>query len=436
MLPSKFKNFLKLFLANILVFLAVAIVIEVGGQIYAYFHPAYKVIPFAPHPVMGWRFIPNSDHIVTGDYWYAREFSAEVKINSHGFRDLERSVEKDKNTVRIALLGDSMISARQVEFEKTAGQLLEKRLNKEFGAKTGKKYEVLNFGVDGYGVDQMFLNWDTYAYNFKPDYVFLYIFEKNYLRTISTTWCQKGFFGIDGLGKGKCLNIRPLVTLKLGRAEILSVEERENFVNDFLYINHRELEGLKINQISYIGKLPFQIFLPKEFQKFVDQQQKFIKKEMSGERILKMGRKSFLMHLMSDMKGRADKFVKNNENERAPYYGSGDKIDFPSWDTTNWVNLKTLQVLGGEVLNSKSDFIIVDSFQFHNESIPPTQLASNLLSNLSQSFRFGYIKLYEGLNESREKGNSPRWKYDLHLNEIGNEIFANSMFNYLETKLN
>ena len=27
---------------------------------------------------------------------------------------------------------------------------------------------------------------------------------------------------------------------------------------------------LKFNQISYIGKLPFQIFLPKDFQKFVD----------------------------------------------------------------------------------------------------------------------------------------------------------------------
>ena len=175
MLPPKFKKFLKLFFANILGFLAVAIVIEVGGQIYTYFHPAYKIIPFAPHPIIGWRFIPNSDHIVTGDYWYAREFSAEVKINSHGFRDFERSMEKDKNTVRIALLGDSMISARQVDFEKTAGQLLEKRLNKEFGAKTGKKYEVLNFGVDGYGVDQMFLNWDTYAYKFKPDFVFLYL---------------------------------------------------------------------------------------------------------------------------------------------------------------------------------------------------------------------------------------------------------------------
>ena len=436
MLPSKFKNFLKLFLANILVFLAVAIVIEVGGQIYAYFHPAYKVIPFAPHPIIGWRFIPNSDHIVTGDYWYAREFSAEVKINSHGFRDFERSMEKDKNTVRIALLGDSMISARQVDFEKTAGQLLEKRLNKEFGPKTGNKYEVLNFGVDGYGVDQIILNWDTYAYKFKPDFVFLYIFEKNYLRTISTTWCQEGFFGLDGLGQGKCINIRPLVTLKLGRPEILSVEERENFINDFLYINHRELEVLKFNQISYIGKLPFQIFLPKDFQKFVDQQQKFIREEMGGERILKMERKSFLMHLMSDMKGIADKFVKDNENGREHYYGSGDKIDFPSWDTTNWVNLKTIQVLGGAVLNSKSDFIIMDSFQFHNESIPPTKLASNWLSNLSQSFHFGHIRLYEGLNESTEKGISPRWKYDMHLNETGNEIFANSMFGYLETKLN
>lgn len=141
MLPSKFKIFLKLFLANILILLVVAIVVEVGGQTYAHFHPAYKVIPFIPHPILGWRFIPNSDHIVTEDYWYVREFSAKVKINSHGFRDFERAMKKGKNTVRIALLGDSMISARQVDFEKTAGQLLEKRLNKEFGAKTGKKYE-------------------------------------------------------------------------------------------------------------------------------------------------------------------------------------------------------------------------------------------------------------------------------------------------------
>jgi hypothetical protein len=47
-----------------------------------------------------------------------------LKINSHGFRDFERTIDKDKNTIRIALLGVSMIAARKADFEKTARQLL------------------------------------------------------------------------------------------------------------------------------------------------------------------------------------------------------------------------------------------------------------------------------------------------------------------------
>ena len=126
--------------------------------------------------------------------------------------------------------------------------------------------------------------------------------------------------------------------------------------------------------------------------------------------------------------------LENNWKNEA-MYSTGDS-DSLSWFANNLVNLKTLQVLGGNILNSKSDFIIVDSFQFHSDSVPPTQFSSNWLKNISRYFNFGYIPLYEGLNESREKGNSPRWKYDMHLNEIGNELFANSMFGYLETKLN
>ena len=53
MLRRKIKTFCKLLLANILIFLVVGIIIEIGGQTYAYFHPAYKVIPFVPHPVLG-----------------------------------------------------------------------------------------------------------------------------------------------------------------------------------------------------------------------------------------------------------------------------------------------------------------------------------------------------------------------------------------------
>jgi len=457
MLPSKFKKFLKLFLANILVFLAVAIVIEVGGQIYAYFHPAYKVIPFVPHPILGWRFIPNSDHIVTGDYWYAREFSPEVKINSHGFRDFERSMEKDKNTVRIALLGDSMISARQVDFEKTAGQLLEKRLNKEFGAKTGKKYEVLNFGVDGYGVDQIILNWDTYAYKFKPDFVFLYVFERNYLRTVSPVWCQEGFFGIYNLGQQgdrKCLYIRPVIVL---RSELVSMQDVKKYHQqqrsndkkitlDFSYIEPKTLEefkelfeSLKHQEIQHrIKRLPLNLITSRDYDLFVEKQDKYLNKYMNGKRMVKIN-KMVLGSLLSEISNKIKESLITQPLEynweMDAMYTTGDS-DSLSWVANNLVNLKTLQVLGSNILKSKSDFIIVDSFQFHKESIPPTKFASNWLKNISQYFNFGYIPLYEELNESRERGNSPSWKYDMHLNETGNEIFSNSMFGYLETKLN
>ena len=118
----KTKNLFLLLFSNILVFTVVIIIIEIGGQGYAYLNPAYKTISFVPNRILGWRFIPNSEHKITGNYWYAREFSVNLNINSHGFRDFERTIKKDKNTIRIALLGDSMIAAREVNFKKTATQ--------------------------------------------------------------------------------------------------------------------------------------------------------------------------------------------------------------------------------------------------------------------------------------------------------------------------
>ena len=109
--------------------------------------------------------------------------------------------------------------------------------------------------------------------------------------------------------------------------------------------------------------------------------------------------------------------------------------NYPSWITTNLVNLKTLQVLGENIINSNSDFIILDSFQFHNESIFPTKLASNWIKNLAQYSNFKYIPLYKKLNESENQGNLPTWQFDSHLNKMGNKLFADSMFSYLKTKL-
>ena len=64
-----------------------------------------------------------------------------VRINSHGFRDRERSYDKPEGTSRIVVLGNSWTEALQVPLEKTCPALLESDLQK-YGCFNGKRVEV------------------------------------------------------------------------------------------------------------------------------------------------------------------------------------------------------------------------------------------------------------------------------------------------------
>jgi hypothetical protein len=74
------------------------------------------------------------------------DFDTIMVTNNHGFRgpDFERA--KPAGRYRVALLGDSLLAANQVQIEQTWAYLLERRLR----AVAGRRVEVLNFGVDGY----------------------------------------------------------------------------------------------------------------------------------------------------------------------------------------------------------------------------------------------------------------------------------------------
>ena len=61
--------------------------------------------------------------------WFRAEGEAYIKINSAGLRDREHSVAKPPNTVRIAVLGDSMTEALQVPSGKPFWAILERELN-------------------------------------------------------------------------------------------------------------------------------------------------------------------------------------------------------------------------------------------------------------------------------------------------------------------
>jgi len=132
--------------------------------------------------------------------WYRDEGNAYVRINSDGWRDVERSKPKPANTVRIAVLGDSFIEAVQVPLEATFTAQLEHELNycQPFGTKA---VEVLNFAVAGYGTAQELLTLRHRAGEYSPDIVMLAFLPSNDVRNNSRTlesWKVRPFFELKG----------------------------------------------------------------------------------------------------------------------------------------------------------------------------------------------------------------------------------------------
>ena len=75
---------------------------------------------------------------------WSREHRARIRVNSLGLRDVERTVVKPKGTVRVGLLGDSMVEGAQVSQEATFGTLAEHRLRSQ-----GYNVELINLAVAG-----------------------------------------------------------------------------------------------------------------------------------------------------------------------------------------------------------------------------------------------------------------------------------------------
>lgn len=77
---------------------------------------------------------------------------------------------------RVALVGDSFTFGLEVTYEESWGQQLERKL--------GKDVQVLNFGVDGYGVDQAYLKYRQQVRAWRPDVVILGVIDHDLGRTM------------------------------------------------------------------------------------------------------------------------------------------------------------------------------------------------------------------------------------------------------------
>ncbi|HEV7893043.1 MAG TPA: SGNH/GDSL hydrolase family protein [Pyrinomonadaceae bacterium] len=110
--------------------------------------------------------------------WYRKEGEAFVKINSDGLRDREHTKVKPPETFRIAVVGDSYAEAFQVAQGAAFWSVMERRLQ-DCHALQGRRVEVINFGVSGYGTAQELITLREKVWEYSPDVVLLAVTTNN-----------------------------------------------------------------------------------------------------------------------------------------------------------------------------------------------------------------------------------------------------------------
>ncbi|MGE5523504.1 MAG: SGNH/GDSL hydrolase family protein [Rhodospirillaceae bacterium] len=146
-----------------------------GGRFNAELWEFYMTRPQAAasdrHDVPGFRFrddylerefAPNSIAVTAGKNY---------RINRWGMRDQDYTLEKPAGTYRIAMIGDSRAVGWGVEYEERFETLLEQQTNKEWTGGATKRYEILNFSMDGYVPVQRLLSFEEKGLRCNPDAV-------------------------------------------------------------------------------------------------------------------------------------------------------------------------------------------------------------------------------------------------------------------------
>lgn len=137
-------------------------------------------LPYQTDPYCGTKLQPHFSGLFT------KEGRGSVTTTGDGRRDREYAYAKAPNTFRIAVLGDSYAEALQVHLEETFWSVLQVELQ-GCGPLAGKKIEVLNFGVSGFGTAQELQMLEHYVWDYKPDLVLVAFLTGNDISDNSAT---------------------------------------------------------------------------------------------------------------------------------------------------------------------------------------------------------------------------------------------------------
>ena len=131
-----------------------------------------------PDRAFGWKLRPSTS---TRLRWLSYDYV--MKVNSLGFPGPEYPPARAPNSLRILVTGDAFTSAEGVDTDRAWPRLLERDLAARL---PGRKVEVLNFAVTGYGPNQYAAVVDSFAAIYRPDLILIGFFGNDYLDVQTT----------------------------------------------------------------------------------------------------------------------------------------------------------------------------------------------------------------------------------------------------------
>lgn len=144
------------------------LMIELMLRLLGWSHPLFA----KPDPDLGWSFRSG----VSG--WSSHEDTVHLTMNRFGFRGSEWPEQPASGTIRIAMLGDSFLDSSNLADQHDLARLVEHE-TKSCPSIAGRRVEVLNFGVSGYGTAQQYLQLQNRVASFRPDLVVLAFYAGN-----------------------------------------------------------------------------------------------------------------------------------------------------------------------------------------------------------------------------------------------------------------
>lgn len=132
--------------------------------------PAAQVSIYGPDPDTGYAIRPNVSGV------WLTENRAWITTSPQALRDADVPFEKPPGTRRIAIVGDSITEALQVEEERTFTSALERRY-----AEAGKNIEVVNLGISGALPTVQLARMKALGLRFEPDLMVFMIKASDFL---------------------------------------------------------------------------------------------------------------------------------------------------------------------------------------------------------------------------------------------------------------